>query len=336
MGGVGSAVVDWLLDAQHVKPSQIVICTRRQPKTAHSRGVTVVAVDVSDRQALLSCDALRRIPDVAGIFHLAGVLDDGIVTEMDRARIQKAAKPKVSGALNLRALAVEMQWEVDWLLCFSSTSSLGGYAGQANYCAANAVLDHLAQGWGGNGDGPNVVGVNWGPWGEAGMAAVGTKAHQLSLANGELPLTNAQGLGCLATVLHTLLSSSAAAAQFTACNCEWARTPWFGMPLLQHVAPPPDLGEPAPLLAEGIADEHSEDTAVVMFLKDRVPRWELSEQLSASGLDSLDLVSMRNGFNKQFNHLLTAPTRMETFSAPTKTLRALVVELEAALAVSQL
>jgi hypothetical protein len=29
------------------------------------------------------------------------------------------------------------------------------------------------------------VGVNWGPWGEAGMAAVGTKAHELSVANGE-------------------------------------------------------------------------------------------------------------------------------------------------------
>ena len=29
------------------------------------------------------------------------------------------------------------------------------------------------------------MGVNWGPWGEAGMAAVGTKAHELSVANGE-------------------------------------------------------------------------------------------------------------------------------------------------------
>ena len=75
---------------------------------------------------------------------------------------------------------------------------MGGYAGQASYCAANAVLDQLAQ-WD-TAELP-VITVNFGPWLEAGMAAVGTKAHALSLANGEQPLTNEQGFSCLASGL---------------------------------------------------------------------------------------------------------------------------------------
>jgi hypothetical protein len=79
LGGVGSAVVDWLIDAQHVRPERIVICTRRQVGAGHRRGAKVVTVDVGDRRALLGCEELRSLADVAGIFHLAGVLDDGVL-----------------------------------------------------------------------------------------------------------------------------------------------------------------------------------------------------------------------------------------------------------------
>jgi nucleoside-diphosphate-sugar epimerase len=72
MGGVGSALVNWLIDAQAVTPSQIVILTRRSLDTPHQRGATVVTVDVSNQEALLNCSALREMADVAGIFHLAG------------------------------------------------------------------------------------------------------------------------------------------------------------------------------------------------------------------------------------------------------------------------
>lgn len=69
------------------------------------------------------------------------------------------------------------------------------------------------------------------------------------------------------------------------------------------------------------------DTTVVAFLKERVPRWDPASVLSAAGLDSLDIVAMRNKFNKHFSTKLP----MEVFTMPSKTLGALVTDLQQAL-----
>ena len=328
MGGIGATVVDWLIDMQGLSPTQLLILTRRQTTTPHPRGVTVATADVSDCAALLACDELRATSDVGGVFHLAGVLDDGLLSNMSLDRIETTARPKASGLANLRMLlAARPDWEPEFLLCFSSTSSLGGYPGQANYCAANACLDQLAT-WGAvNHAGPKVVSVNWGPWGgETGMVAPGSKAHAMSVANGEQPLPADQALGCLATVLQTL-DEPHAPEQFAACDCDWAATPWAGMPLLEHVlAVGADNGSggdgtirsAADSMAGGDSGPRSggaEDcqptvdggaSEVVAFLRDRVPRWDTAAPLAVAGLDSLDTVSMRNSFNKQFKNRCVA------------------------------
>ena len=36
--------------------------------------------------------------------------------------------------------------------------------------------------------GPSIVSLNWGPWGEVGMAREGTIAHAAALRDGEFPL----------------------------------------------------------------------------------------------------------------------------------------------------
>ena len=49
---------------------------------------------------------------------------------------------------------------------------------------------------------PRVLAVNFGPWGEVGMAREGTKAHQLSLASGEIPMASVAAISCIAQALH--------------------------------------------------------------------------------------------------------------------------------------
>ena len=54
---------------------------------------------------------------------------------------------------------------------------------QSNYCAGNAILDQLAS-FGPPALTPAAVPVltlNWGPWGEVGMAAKGTKAYAMAV-----------------------------------------------------------------------------------------------------------------------------------------------------------
>jgi len=59
-------------------------------------------------------------------------------------------------------------------------------------------------GGGGGGHAPRLLTLNFGPWGEVGMAREGTKAHQLSLESGELPMASTAAVSCIAEALRQL------------------------------------------------------------------------------------------------------------------------------------
>src|SRR4029453_1938922 len=64
--------------------------------------VSIVACDAADRVALAG--VLGSIPadrPLGAVFHLAGVLDDGVVTELTPDRLARVLRPKVDGAWNL-------------------------------------------------------------------------------------------------------------------------------------------------------------------------------------------------------------------------------------------
>ena len=53
---------------------------------------------------------------------------------------------------------------------------------------------------------PVLVSVNWGPWGEVGMAKVGSRAYNLALQHGEVPLATRAAIAALATALGQALA----------------------------------------------------------------------------------------------------------------------------------
>ncbi|MFM7174717.1 MAG: KR domain-containing protein, partial [Caldilinea sp.] len=75
-----------------------------------------------------------------GVFHCAGVLDDGILLNQSWERFEGVLRAKVVGGWLLHELAPEL----DLMVFFSSAAALLGNPGQGSYAAANAFLDGLA------------------------------------------------------------------------------------------------------------------------------------------------------------------------------------------------
>ncbi|WP_346074633.1 KR domain-containing protein, partial [Streptomyces thermogriseus] len=152
--------------------------------------VRVVACDVADRGQV---EALLAGVDAAhpwtGVFHLAAVLDDGLLVSQSGERLAGVWGAKAAGACHLDELTREL--DLAAFVLFSSAAGVFGGAGQSNYAAANAFLDALAVRR--RAGGLPAVSVSWGLWQQAG---VGLTA---SLGQAELARMRRQGITALTT-----------------------------------------------------------------------------------------------------------------------------------------
>ncbi len=132
--------------------------------------VQVLACDVSVRSELVS--ALSRIPvehPLTAVFHLAGVVDDGVIETQTVERLERVFSAKAAGAWHLHDLTRGR--ELSAFVLFSSTAGTLGAAGQSNNAAASTFLDALASHR--QGGGAVAKSLAWGPWdlGASGMSA---------------------------------------------------------------------------------------------------------------------------------------------------------------------
>jgi myxalamid-type polyketide synthase MxaE and MxaD len=174
--------------------------------------VVVARADVAQAEQVAS--VLARIgdsmPPLRGVIHAAGVLDDGLLVNLDQERFSAVMAPKVQGAWNLHALTLNTP--LDFFVLFSSVASVLGSPGQGSYAAANAFLDALSHQRRALRL-PSLT-INWGPWAAVGMAARPDRSRHLAFL-GMDAISPQQGL----QVLEDLLRRDA--AQIVAVSAHW-------------------------------------------------------------------------------------------------------------------
>jgi NAD(P)-dependent dehydrogenase (short-subunit alcohol dehydrogenase family)/acyl carrier protein len=127
------------------------------------------ALDVRDRAAFAAhIDQLyARHGRIDGVIHGAGLIEDRLIRDKTEASFARVFDTKVQAAIALRE---NIRADAAFVVFFSSVSSVFGNRGQADYAAANDVLDRLAGAWQARVQG-RVVSVNWGPWADTGMVS---------------------------------------------------------------------------------------------------------------------------------------------------------------------
>ncbi|MET9896921.1 SDR family NAD(P)-dependent oxidoreductase, partial [Streptomyces sp. NPDC006465] len=168
--------------------------------TAHGAEVTVAACDTTDRAAVAALiDGVPSEHPLTSVVHAAGVLDDGVITSLTPERFDAVLRPKAEAAWHLHELTRELG--LASFVLFSSIAGTVGTPGQANYAAANAFLDALAQRR--RAEGLPALSLGWGLWEQDGAMAEGLGGADLArLARGGIAaLAPDEGLALFDTAL---------------------------------------------------------------------------------------------------------------------------------------
>ncbi len=137
-------------------------------------GLLVAQGDVTNPDQMRDIVALARqhYGRIDGVFHAAGILDDGPLMLKTAESAARVIDPKVRGTLVLEEALRDAP--LTCFVLFSSVSSIFPPEGQVDYAAANAFLDAFAL----SRRDPVTV-INWGAWREVGMAARSASPHPL-------------------------------------------------------------------------------------------------------------------------------------------------------------
>ena len=277
--------------------------------------VAIRHTDVSsDAQVGSLLNEIRAtMPPLRGIVHAAGILDDAVVAHLSLEKFDTVMAGKVGGALALDArLGPD---DLDFLVYYSSVAGILGNPGQANYAAANTMLDALAQAQ--RSRGIPAISIEWGSWGEVGLAAATENRGARMALQGLKPLTREEGTSLVTKILAESPVKVAAmhldADQWCAAYPAAAQSGLFTNLTRQSTVSTP--GEAGDLLA-GLAllAEEERRSAMIAWLRKQVAavlrldleRVPVDKPLRSLGLDSLMALELRNRMERALHQKLSA------------------------------
>lgn len=172
------------------------------PRSSDVIYIQANTTSIADMNAVVE-KATQQFGTLNGVIHCAGVNNDALLINKDRASVDVVLDPKVLGALNLD-WATRSE-NLDLFVMFSSVSSIFGNPGQSDYAYGNQFLDAFAnhrnllraknQRWG------RAVSINWPYWQDGGMTLSQRDIDFNELFTGMAPLPADSGIRCFEEIL---------------------------------------------------------------------------------------------------------------------------------------
>jgi NAD(P)-dependent dehydrogenase (short-subunit alcohol dehydrogenase family) len=124
------------------------------------------SVDVTDPASLRAViESLGPDAPIAGVIHGAGILADKRIERKTSSDYDAVYSVKVTGLVNLLACLSTVQLaRLHYLALFTSAAGFYGNAGQADYAAANELLNRIGVALQRRLPACRVLAFNWGPW----------------------------------------------------------------------------------------------------------------------------------------------------------------------------
>ena len=350
LGGLGLVLAEWMVE----RGARNLVLVGRSGATSaaakealaamQARGASVVVAkaDIGSEVdvARVIGDVNAAMPPLRGIMHLAAVLDDGILLQLNQERFQTVLGPKADGAWNLHTATLDAP--LDFFVMFSSAAAVLASPGQGNYVAANAFLDALAHHR--RARGQAGLAINWGLWAEVGLAQ--PEITKRLMQQGILPFSPSQGMHLLERVLQ--LDSP----QAMAIAVDWSRLLSLMSPPILSVLAEEVTHKSGPGRAQRSKDGLTVEKLVAASAAERQPlieaflveqigrvlrcspsKVDVQQPLTKLGIDSLMAVELKNRVESDLGLIVPVTALLEGPSLAQLSAR-LVTQLPAPVAVS--
>ncbi len=157
--------------------------------------VDYISADVTDYNKLEQVfrNLRNQFKAINGIIHCAGIINSHPIKDKSEKEFVSGLAPKITGTWILNEVTKEDK--LDFLILFSSISTLLCSRGLSDYAAANTYLNAFAEQI--RTEGRNAFAINWPAWTEAGMAA--TEENVETIFKG---VNNELALACFEELLN--------------------------------------------------------------------------------------------------------------------------------------